>query len=481
MSGNDLLTLTRRSLAEVGLVRPGQLLVVAVSGGPDSVALLHALRQLAPERGFSLHVAHLNHQLRGEESNEDARFVAELADAWGLPVTTETADVLAYRRQRGLSLEAAARALRYSFLGRLVARLGAVGVTVGHTADDQVETVLLHLVRGSGLAGLRGMPVVQRLSLPRGDALAGTSGSLVILRPLLSVTRPEVDAYLRQHGLAFREDISNSDLALARNRVRHRVLPELELLNPAFRQTLVRTARLLRDDHEALERAAELAWPGLAGVGQGEVSLVLAGLVAQPIALQRLLVRRAVTELAGDLLDLDARHVDAALRLAVTGRTGAVVCLPEGLRAVRGYGTITLRLGLPEARSMPEEPVALRLPGMTSVQGWQVVARLVERPCQESRGALHADLDLTRLGGAVVVRRRQPGDRLCLGRGGGSKKLQDIFVDNKVPRERRDAVPVVAGLHGAVWAVGQALDQAARASAETSHVLCLVFWEGETT
>ncbi len=466
-----------------GTLRPGETYAVGVSGGVDSLALLYALRAAAPALGISLHVAHLDHGLRGAAAAADAQFVADLARDWGLPATVAAADVGRYARERRLGSEEAARECRYAFFADVVRRLGAAGVVVGHTADDQVETVLLHFLRGSGLAGLRGMAPVQELSVSDPSrwrtpaaGLAGERWSLRVLRPLLGTTRAEVLAYAERHALTYRVDASNEDVALTRNRIRGELLPLLESYNVAFRAAVLRMARLLADDYAFLAQAAAAVWGSVAETEPGAVRLNLAALLTLAPALRRLIIRRAFAWLVGDTADLAATHVEQVEALAERGRTGGGVDLPAGVRAARTYGALLLCVREPAARALPAQGVPLRVPGVTSVEpGWQVEADVRAGICAEADDPRHADFDLDRLDGEVVVRRRRPGDRLRPVGLGGSKKVQDILVDRKVPRWERDAVPVVAGGGRVLWLVGHAVDEQARASTASRRVLHLRF------
>ncbi|HFB52371.1 MAG TPA: tRNA lysidine(34) synthetase TilS, partial [Anaerolineae bacterium] len=232
------------------LLAAGETVVVAVSGGADSVCLLDVLRRLAPALNLKLHVAHLNHQLRGDAAAADADFVRDLARRWQLPVTIGQADVAQLARQQKKSVEDAARAARYDFLRQVARKIHAEKIAVGHNADDQSETVLLHFLRGAGLDGLRGM-------LPRTPQ---PDGGAPLIRPLLEIPRTEIEAYCRAQNLPFRTDATNRDENFTRNRVRHSLLPLLETFNPNIRAALRRTAALMQADFPLVERETDRAW-----------------------------------------------------------------------------------------------------------------------------------------------------------------------------------------------------------------------------
>ena len=375
----------------------GELGLVAVSGGADSTALLLALQQL----GCRLSVAHLDHGLRAE-SAADAEWVRQLAGGLGIECVVERRDVAAYRRQHKLSPEAAAREVRHAFLRETAERLGSAAIFLGHTADDQVETFLLRLIRGAGPAGLRGMQ-------PRDGLLC---------RPLLEVWRAEIEAWLRDEGCDWREDATNRDPRFLRNRVRHELLPLLASLNPGIKQVLLREARLLSDGQTAVE--AEV-------------------------------LRR---------LGLNARQIGAALE-------GKAVVLKGGVR-----------LEAPRAKARPK-PFDLRLPlpGMVRVAGvGSIRARgvvLLGSPAREP-GVEYVDLEQT--GAELRVRGRKPGDRFVPLGMAGSKKLQDFFVDERVPLDRRDGWPLVTTAAGAiVWVVGMRIDERYKVTPGASTAIRLQF------
>jgi tRNA(Ile)-lysidine synthase len=297
----------RRSIRRHGLIPTGARVLVGLSGGSDSVALTLLLRELAAHGEFSLAgVAHLNHQLRPAASGDEG-FCRAFAERIGLPILVETADVRAFAAERGLSIEDAARRLRYEFLGRAAAALGAPLVAVGHTQDDQAETFLMKLMRGAGLTGLAG--VYPR----RGD----------VVRPLLDVSREDLRVFLRDRGEAWVEDATNDDVANPRNRIRHRVLAELdEALGGSSRPNLARAASLARDDADWLDQLAAAQFDALCTSRPGGLELDAAGLASLAPALARRVVLRALREVAGGR-EVGLEHVEAVLAL-ITGKSGGI-------------------------------------------------------------------------------------------------------------------------------------------------------------
>ncbi|MBO9371414.1 MAG: tRNA lysidine(34) synthetase TilS, partial [Chloroflexi bacterium] len=343
---SDLLREVRDFIRRHDLLNVGDGVVVGVSGGPDSLCLLHLLLRLRDECRLQLHVAHLHHGARGEDADADAAFVADLAREWGLPATLAREDVPAIACQHKLAFEEAARRIRYAFLAHVAGRVGATKVAVGHNADDQAETVLMHFLRGAGLAGLRGMrpatPFAEYRLLQKVDRFPLPDHLPILIRPLLGTPRARIEQYCAEQGLTPRFDRSNLDTTYFRNRLRHELLPLLETYNPNIRRRLCHTAEVVAADYELLVQMREWAW-GQVVREETEEAIVLdrAGWQAQPLALQRALLREAAYRLRPHLRDVDFVHVEAAVRVARAGTTGAQATLPGGLALTVGYDTLT--------------------------------------------------------------------------------------------------------------------------------------------
>src|SRR5512136_1681899 len=277
--------------------------VVGVSGGPDSLCLLHVLHALAPEYGVALHVAHLNHQLRGTDADEDAAFVQRLAAEWSLPCTVAARDVTAYAEHERLAIEEAARQMRYGFLAAVAQQVGSKTIAVAHHAGDQAESVLMHVIRGSGVAGLRGMRPRSRIGemrlAPEGDARNAArrkpdgaldlpqASDLCLIRPLLYVERAEIETYCATNGLRTRFDVSNLDQTYFRNWLRHTVLPLLAEHNPGVRDVLCRAAEVAATDYELLHAEMERAWAQVVWTSDGAIVFDLEAWRALPLSLKR--------------------------------------------------------------------------------------------------------------------------------------------------------------------------------------------------
>ncbi len=476
----SVLDQVRKTIAAYALFAPGDTVVIGVSGGPDSLALLHVLSALQSELGISLHVAHLNHQLRGAESEADAKFVALLARQFGLNATIGARDVAAFARAEHLSVEEAARNARYAFLSEVAQRVRARVIAVAHNADDQVETVLMHFLRGSGLAGLCGMPY--QFPIPNSQF------PITLARPLLDVPRSEIEAYCKEQGLAPRLDASNADTTFFRNRLRHQVLPYLETLNPNIKEILLRTSHVAADDYAFLQDQVDEAYIRLANRENDTVALQLSEWRELPVALQRGTLREAVRVLRRDLRDFNWEHVEAARQVALTGHTGAVATLPRGLALVVDYKRLVigpaaqLRSGavpvVPKVPQLNVESLVVNVPGVTDLPGsdWYVRADYTdERSNGGPRSRWTALLDADACRGRLVLRRRHPGDRFQpQGLGGHVKLLTEFMIDNKIPRAARERLPILVVDDRVLWVCGWRLDERARVTENTRQILRVV-------
>jgi tRNA(Ile)-lysidine synthase len=491
------------------LIAPGEIVVLGVSGGADSVCLLHVLTKWQKELGIKLHIAHLNHQLRGVESEADAEYVSNLADLLGIPITIDRQDVAAYRAERNCSIEEAARELRYAFLARVAREVGAYRIAIGHTRDDQVETVLMHILRGTGITGLCGLapcsPMAydsQRMSWPasplslRAEALSvakGQRSNLLVIRPLLDITRQETASYCQEHQLDPRIDSSNRSLSFFRNRLRLQLLPLLRQYNPSIDQALLRLADIAKEDNVFIEQQACGLWDEVARQENDAIYLDKKQVAGLPIALQRHLLRVAVTKLAGDVRDIEATHIEAA-RSLLNKPASKRISLPHCLICHGGYNELviagTARQSQPPPCPFPPLPgeFPLKVPGKTVFSGWKVTASIVrERAASlSSRGALStgegacqsnfvAHFDLRKTGNELFVRQRRPGDRFQPLGMNMPKKLYEFMVDAKIPRSWRGYIPIVCSPQQIIWVVGWRIDDRVKTTEAIKEILRLEF------
>lgn len=488
MPAHGLEEVVRRTVARHLLFARGSITVVGFSGGPDSLALLHLLHRLAPEWGLTLHAAHLNHRLRGADSDADAAFAAATCQSWGVPLAQEAVDVQAEAERCGLAVEEAARQVRYAFLGRVAAAVGAATVAVGHNADDQVETVLMHLVRGAGLGGLRGMIPSSDLSGLRTGADEALPTGVRLVRPLLRAPRSLIEAYCAEHDLHPQFDRSNLDTTYFRNRLRLELIPYLEGFNPNLRAVVGRTAEVLAADHDFLRQERDRAWEAVVRRSDAaSVEFDLEGFRALHLSLQRGLIRRAIAQLRPPLRNIDLIHVEQAVE-AVQRATGAGprAGLPQGLLLTVGYDTFAVSdaaLAVAVGSDYPQLPevadsVPLPVPGEARLAaGWVVRATVVPVPALAADALERAHpwtayLDRAACPGALLLRPRREGERIQpLGLGGRSKKLNELMINLKVPAAYRARYPVLAQGDMVLWLPGYHVDHRARVTDDTTEVV----------
>jgi len=454
----------RRFAAQQSLWSADTRVVVAVSGGSDSVALFHLLRELADLGDLRLAgLIHLHHHIRGDAADADAAFCRDLAARAGVPAVIGEADVPALAARDGVSLEVAGREARQQFYFDALSAFPATALAVAHTRDDQAETVLLRLTRGAGPTGLSGIA-------PRRDHL---------VRPLLEVTRAELRSYLNAIKEEWREDATNADSAIPRNRIRHHVLPHLRELNAQADAAIARAADIFRTDATFLDELANEAAGKLVRLEGTRVRVDAAGLEQLPLALARRVALRALEtanpsrayglEEAQLLCEMVAGGAGASLAGLDMERFGPDVVLLRRVadvasgfsRTVAPAGPFELQLSIPGAVDAPHGRWTLTASGPVS------------------RHQAHAEVgqvlvDASTVGPSLIVRPRRPGDRLHPLGAPGSKKVQDVFVDRKIPRDARDREPIVTDEMGRiVWVAGQVLAEAFRVTPLTTTVVVL--------
>ena len=398
---NALLSMIRR----YEMLQPGDTLTCAVSGGADSVALLFGMYLLREKLGIDLRAAHFNHHLRGEESMRDEAFVRDFCNGYGIPLTVGEGEIIPGKK----GLEAAAREARYAFFATLPGK-----IATAHTADDNAETVLMHLVRGTGLKGLGGIAPV------RGN----------VLRPMLLINRQQVMDFLQEYSLPYVEDSSNATDAFLRNRLRHKVMPLLKEENPKLAENLSAMALRLRCDEAELTDA----WDFSQGLSVAAVK------AATPAKQSRMLA--AFLEHCG-VKEPAAHHIDLALALAVSDNPSAKACFPGGIAVSREYDRL-----VPVQEREPFQPVVLNCPGVTEIPelGLRVTCREAENICN------HDTAFTVRPEGTVILRSRCSGDTLRLP--GGTKSLKKLLIDRKIPAQARDSIPVLADDAGVLGVYG---------------------------
>ncbi len=455
----------RRFVKEYGLIQPKDKVLAGISGGPDSVCLLFVLRQLQEELDFGLMAVHVNHGLRGEDADEDQCFVEKLCKEQKIPLTCVSLDVQEKAAGEKLTLEEAGRICRYKTFRHLAAEYGCKRIAVGHHGDDQAETMLFHLFRGTGLKGLAGMKPI------RGD----------IIRPLLCVERREILSWLQQQGIAWRTDDTNQDTVYSRNLIRHRILAcAKEQINSETIAHMCKASEELREIEAFLEEETKHALQLCVKKEEGGC-FITAGVFRRlhPVLAGRVL-RTCMEEAGGSLKDIDRRHIRLLGEL-FGKRTGSVLNLPGGRRAVRRYTGVQLWRRT-EDKEPPAEP-AIRpgIPGSCRVKGrkWVFSLESAEKYQIIPEKTYTKWFDYDKIENYPEIRRRLPGDYLEINQACGRKKLKKYFIDEKVPAEERGEILLLADGNHIIWIPGMRISERYKVTEHTKDILKVQIYGGE--
>lgn len=445
--------------------------MVAVSGGPDSVALLSILAHLRRELHFSLHVAHLNHMFRAKEAEEDALYVKELAKKFSLPITVRKRNVPAFIKRKHLSPEEGARQVRYKFLQDVAEKTGANKIALGQTADDQVETILMWMLRGSGLKGLAGIPAVRPLE------------NFLIIRPLMEVSRSEIEDYLREEGLPAQVDASNLKPVYLRNKIRLKLLPLLARdYNPNIKSVLSGMSQILEADDEYLTEVQERIFQKVARVqGRRRVEINLVSLRKLHPSMQRRILRRSIELVKGNLQGITLSHLEDVINMVNQGQTGSQVHLPKDIVVKRIYQKVLISQGR-EPKTSVKYSYQLPIPGEAEIEELNITLRssLLNRrsigrvrELRKSSSLKKACFDFNEIKLPLMIRNRRQGDRFQPLGMEGRKKLKEFFIDEKIPREEREKIPLLVQRKqpNILWVVGRRQAEKAKVSQETKRVL----------
>lgn len=456
----------RETIEEFRLIEEGDKIIVAISGGPDSVAMLHALHCLREEYGLDLYGAHLNHNFRGIEAQLDAEYVSKLCESLGIICFIKSVDVPGYARDQGLSPEEAGRILRYKFFDEIANRVKASKIAVAHNENDQAETVLMRLLRGTGLQGLTAIHI-------RRDQ---------IIRPLLKIDRKTIEEYCDQHKLSPRIDKTNLESIYYRNKIRLDLIPYLEEnYNGNIIENLVKTADILKDDFDFIEERAREVFDDLV-IRQNEdrLELPIGGIKILHKALQSRIVRLAGEHLLGRQEILEYKHVQQVLDLIERGLTGKRLDLPMGLVAKISYEKIYFTTEEGEDKEFIYD---LPIEGSLFLEeiGGTFTTRVIKREDLEeiSRDKYCKSFDYGEIQSTLNIRNRRDGDRFYPLGLTGSKKLKDFFIDYKIDRDERNRIPLVCDGDEIIWVVGYRISEKYKIKEETSHILEVVFKKEE--
>lgn len=445
----------KKIIERYNMFSPGDRILVGVSGGPDSVCLLHILDRCRKEMVLSLHVVHINHGIRKRESKREEKFVSHLAGRMNLPITVKSLDVPSYARKKRLTIEEAARDMRYSALEQLAGKLNAKKIALGHTASDQVETVLMHLLRGSGPQGLSGIPPVRKL------------GSTAVVRPLIEVNREEILSYLKKNKLTFCLDSSNRKTEYFRNRIRLKLLPLLRKnYNKNIDGALLRLSEILKEENAYWERVVERVLGRVVSWEAEKILIDFKRFLRYNVIVQR----RILYRLFGGIVSLN--QIEAIRSLAQKSSQGKRIYLGKRF-SVRKEGNFLIFSSSPERR-FKKFNYPLRVPGKNEIEGLNLTlnTRIVDfYPVSEKEtNTAYFDIDKINFK-KLLLRNRREGDRFRPFGLRGTKKLSDFFIDRKIPRRLRDRVPLLVEGEDILWVVGIRRADKARITEDTKKIL----------
>lgn len=454
------------------MLKPKDSVVIGVSGGPDSVALLHILLAFTPRWSLRLGIAHLNHSLRKMDSDRDARFVESLAHQFGLPCYIQKKNICDYQTKNRLSLEEAARSVRYKFLNTIAQTHGFDRIALGHHSGDNAELVLMNLFRGSGTRGLSGIPPVRDYK---------------IIRPLIQVSRFELIDFLTQNNLKYVSDASNTDTRYLRNRVRHHLIPLLKRdYNPKISGTLNRLASIIRSEEEWLEDVvAPFFESAVLHVTKDQISLSIPMVNRYHPALQRRIIRMAIEKIKGNLRRIRFVNIVSAMGLLGNGPAFANIDLPDGIRIQKNRNTLNIfreKNALWDPRLKPDPSGTLtfeyKIERLDSVFIKEIEAHIrftemgVENiPDDRCAGQFTIFFDKDTLRFPMILRNFRPGDAFKPLGAGGTQKLKKYFIDKKVPRNERVRCPILLSGGKIIWVAGHRMDESVKVRPSTRNVL----------
>jgi len=449
--------------------------LIGISGGPDSVTLLNVLLSFKKRYNLSFFIAHLDHMLRGKESDEDVNFVKNLAQELGLPCEVKSYNLTKIARKEYLTLEEAARKYRYKFYLETAKKFKTNKIALGHNADDQVETVLMRFLRGSGLEGLMGIPPV------RGK----------IIRPLIECSRAEIEEYCKENKIEYRVDSSNKEVVYFRNKIRLELLPLLSKdYNKNIKDIILRLRSIISEVSAYLNQETELLFKEIVRKENSEVAIIdLKKFTPLPLALKRRIIRKSIEVVKGNLYSVTFRHNNEILKLTEYQLGEKEIYLPDDLRAKKIYKKIIIykkRISKDQTEEIPTPwEYDILIPGKTEIKSLDIEVEIKILDSTEIKSSLYFNrkkskgeflefIDYNKVKLPLKLRNRRNGDRFYPLKMKGLKKVKDFFIDNKIPKSHRDSIPILADSEDQIiWIVGMRLDNRVKVGSDTKKVFCL--------
>jgi len=463
----EIIKKARRTIHKYSMLQSGDHVLVGLSGGPDSVCLLSILNSLKKEFGILLSAAYIDHGLRPNETPSEIDFCKKLCDSLSIPLTVKAVDVKSLVKLNGLNKQEAARELRYKALNDIAFDITANKIALGHNADDQAETILMRLFRGAGPLGLSGIPPIRiqrsKINFQKTD----------IIRLLIEIQRREIEEFLLKENISFIIDSSNLRKNYLRNRIRTSLMPFIKEINMDIIHTLLKTAEIFRDEERYFEiKVAKSLMKLISRKTENTIELFLSPLEVMDAVLLRRVLRRAIDETVG-LRGIGFIHIEDILNLIKSGKSGDRIYLPKDIRAIKGYSTLIITSEKPGKLNtyiMKSHGEIVLSEASIVIKSSLISIEEAEDYFNKKNAAL---IDADKIHFPMLIRPRQNGDYFYPLRFGNRKKIQDYFVDEKVPRDERDLVPLLTSENNIVWVIGYRLDDRYKVDKETKRILKL--------
>lgn len=459
LMGKNMHELIKNNIINKKLIVDGDNILIALSGGPDSVFLFHNLRKLKDIISFNLYASHINHMYRGKDAMHDEEFVRDLCQKYGVRLFVKRKNAAEYARELKVTEEEAGRVLRYGFFNENLSQIGGGKIALAHNLNDQAETVLQRLIRGTGIDGLSAMSF-QKSNL---------------IRPMLNVSRDEIMAYLHGNNYRYCIDITNSQDIYGRNKIRLNLIPYLEKnFNPNIQVTLSRMAEAMERDKKIIEKYIDIKFKELLkDRSDSKLVLDLNLLRALDVGERGRIIRRGIEELKGNTVNVEMKHIDNAISLMDAGKTGKKIDLTGGFTIEISYDNFIINKGLDK---VPEFEYNIALNEITHIKevNKTLLARVFEAGTEtwedtEDKDSFCVDFDLVK--GSLTVRNRRPGDSITPCGMEGSKKVKDVFIDLKIPKEERDSRLIVADDENIIWLEGYRINDKYKINESTKKIL----------
>ena len=452
-----------KTIDKYGMLSQNDRIVVAVSGGPDSMALLHILYCIRMKYSLYIHVAHLNHMMRGEESEVDTQYVRDYCISCNIPYTIRYGDINSISKEEGVSIEEAGRKVRYELFSDIAREITASKIALAHNLNDQAETMLMRIMRGTGLDGLCGIKPVR-------DNL--------YIRPFINTPRYEIEEYCTLNNLNPRIDSTNLEPIYMRNKIRLELIPYIkENYNQGIENSLAGMSRLLREDNDFIDDYANTVYKDLVKDNNNKLSIDIISLKNLNNAIKKRVIRKAIEGVNGSLVGIESKHIELILAILERGSTGSAVDLPGSIKAIISYNNLNIIKTSWEPSSIFAH--ILRIPGTTSIHEIKscMEASLINGSfCGNYNDNIYIKyFDYDKIKDSVYIRNRRVGDYIIPFGMNGRKKIKDIFIDNKIPREERENIPLVAVGNEIIWVVGYYINNNYKIDNSTKKILKLEF------